>query len=418
MSLPRGQGKSTLLAALALWALFCPVDEGTPSVPVVAATVGQAIRGAGVYGVALRMVALEGELRERCITYSAIGAMRIHVPSNGGDMFPVSSDPAGLQGLDPSFAVADEIGFLSVQSWDSLLLAGGKRPRSLIVAIGTPGFDRTNALYHLRSRVTEGAVLPGFSFTEYAAPEGCDVRDETAWRAANPAIRERFLDVGALRSAVELSPEAHFRTFRLGQWVDGIESWLGADGRKTWEALADPYELEPGADTWAGVDVALKHDSSAVAIVQARPDGRLHVKVRVWFPPRSGDGLDVTDVMKYLRDLAGAYRLREISYDPRFFDVPARLLTDEGLRLVEIPQSVERMTPACGRTLEAIQRREISHDGDPVFAEHVLNAVTRYNDRGFTLSKGRSRGKIDACIAMVLALDRAQQPARREPQIF
>jgi phage terminase large subunit-like protein len=37
----------------------------------------------------------------------------------------------------------------------------------------------------------------------------------------------------------------------------------------------------------------------------------------------------------------------------------------------------------------------------------VLNAVARYSDRGFTLAKSKSRGKIDAAIALVLAYDQA-----------
>jgi hypothetical protein len=39
--------------------------------------------------------------------------------------------------------------------------------------------------------------------------------------------------------------------------------------------------------------------------------------------------------------------------------------------------------------------------------------VPRFNDRGFTLAKGKSRGRIDACIALALAVERAH--AHEEP---
>ena len=52
----------------------------------------------------------------------------------------------------------------------------------------------------------------------------------------------------------------------------------------------------------------------------------------------------MTDVMEHLRELCRAYEVEAISFDPRFFDVPAKMLADEGLPLIEIPQSVERMT--------------------------------------------------------------------------
>jgi phage terminase large subunit-like protein len=403
MSVGRGNGKSTFLGAVAIWAVFDPDESGAPQVPIVATTVNQAIRA--TYGVALAMIAAQPELSDRCFVYSAIGAMKVVVPFTGGEMFPISNNPDGLQGLDPSLAVCDEIGFMPIESWDSLLLASGKRPRSLVAGIGTPGFDRNNALWHLRQRVNEGVELPGFRFVEYAAHEGCRIDDEAEWQLANPALSEGYMNPDALRTAVALSPEAHFRIFRLGQWVDGAESWLGADGRRLWDGLCDPYEFDLGAETWAGVDVGLKRDSTAVVTIQRRPDGRLHAKCRLWIPTAT-EPVDVTDVMAYLRQVDAAYDLKAVSYDPRFFDVPAKMLEDEGLAMIEVPQSVEYMTPAVGSTFELVKRAELSHDGDPALAMHVLDAVPRFNERGFTLAKGKSKGRIDAAVALCLAADR------------
>ena len=38
----------------------------------------------------------------------------------------------------------------------------------------------------------------------------------------------------ALETDLRLMPEARFRIFRLGQWVEGYELWLGQDGRAVW----------------------------------------------------------------------------------------------------------------------------------------------------------------------------------------
>ena len=405
MSVARGNGKSTFLAALGVWAVFDPDEEGgAPQVPVVATTLMQAVRS--VYGVALAMITACEELSGRSIVYQSMGNQKVVVPRSGGEMFAVSNDVDGLQGLDPSLAICDEIGFMPIDSWDALLLASGKRPRSLVVGIGTPGFDKDNALWHLRERVRSGVQLPGFRFTEYAADEGCDLADETQWRKANPALEAGYQNVDALRTAVALSPESHFRIFRLGQWCDGVECWLGDDGGKVWHDLADPFELAAGVPVWCGVDVGIKKDSTAVAVAQRRPDGRLHVKVRLWLPT-SDRPVDVTDVMQHLRTLDRTYRLAAVSYDPRFFDVPAKMLEDEGLPMVEIPQSVERMSPAVGSTFELIKAGGLTHDGDPAVTGQVLNAVARFNERGFTLAKAKSRGKIDAAVAICLAVDMA-----------
>lgn len=197
LKLPRGNGKSTFLAAVALWALYDDDESGDPQVPVVAVSLQQIERS--VYDVAVRMVKVSPILEPRTSIFSGIGTQRIEHPWNSGELFPKSKDQDGLQGLDPSFALADEIGFLPLESWESLVLASGKRPGSLVVGIGTPGVDRENALWHMEQRHAEGGI-PGFKYQGYAAPEGADPDDEAVWRAANPAIDAGFKDIAAMRT--------------------------------------------------------------------------------------------------------------------------------------------------------------------------------------------------------------------------
>ena len=403
-STPRGNGKSTEGGALAVWATFDDDETGAPQVPVVATTVGQAIRSC--YGVAVSMVKAEPELLSRSLVYTGIATPRIVVPMNEGELFPISNDPDGLQGLDYSLAIFDEIGFQPIISWDSLRMGSGKRDRSLAVGVGTPGLNHENALYLIRKALKEGKTLPGLVFREWAAPDGCQIDDREAWRVANPAIEAGFLRESALETDVGITPEGHFRVFRLGQWYDGVDSWLGPNGRVIWNGLIDPYDFVAGAPTWIGVDVGLKRDSTAVVAVQRDENDLLRVMSRVWIP-NDDRPVDVTDVMEHLRELSRAYDVQAISYDARFFDVPAKMLEDEGLPVAEIPQSVEKMTPVCGSLLEIIKHGKLRHDGDEILATHVLNAVPRFNERGFTLQKSKSRGRIDACIALALAVDRA-----------
>jgi phage terminase large subunit-like protein len=407
---PRGNGKSTFGGAVAVWATFDEDETGAPQVPIIATTIGQAIKS--VYGVAASMIQNEPELADRSLNFTGVTTPRISVPSNEGIMFPISNDINGLQGLDPSFAIVDELGFQSPEVWSSLLLASGKRSRSLIWGTGTPGLDRDNALWGIRELVMNGRAITGLVYKEYAADPACAIDDRDQWRKANPAMVAGFLRESALESALALVPESHFRVFRLGQWVDGVESWLGSDGRSVWNLTQDSYTLKIGEPTWVGVDVGIKRDSSAVVAVQYRPDGRLHAESKIWLPT-ADEPVDVTDIMAYLRVLGTKFKVGAISFDPRFFDVPAKMLYDEGLPLVEIPQSVERMTPAVGSLYELIRNAQITHGSDEQFTHQILNAVPRLNERGFTLSKGKSRGRIDACIALALAVDRAQHKRNR-----
>lgn len=403
-STPRGNGKSTEGGALAVWATFDDDETGAPQVPIVATTIGQAIRSC--YGVAVAMVKAEPELLRRSLIYTGIATPRVVVPMNGGELFPISNDTDGLQGLDYSLALVDEIGFQPMESWDSLRMASGKRDRSLAMGVGTPGLDRDNALFHIRQAINQGNQLPGLVFREYAAPLDADINDPATWRLANPALEEGFLRESALATDIGITPEGHFRIFRLGQWYDGVDSWLGPNGRVIWDALIDPYDFVAGAPTWVGVDVGIVRDSTAVVAIQKDAAGMMRVLNRVWLPG-TNEPVDVTDVMEYIRELARAYDVQAVSFDPRFFDVPAKMLLDEGLTMVEIPQSVEGMTRICGSLLEVIKRGELRHSGDEILTTHVLNAVPRFNERGFTLQKSKSRGRIDAVIALALAVDRA-----------
>jgi phage terminase large subunit-like protein len=387
--------------------VFDDDETGAPQVPIVATTVGQAVRSC--YGVAASMVRTNPELINRALIYTGTASARIMPHRNAGELFPIANDVDGLQGLDPSLAIFDEIGFQSIESWDSLTLASGKRERSVAIGVGTPGLDRENALFYLRNLVHEAGELPGVVFTEYSAPPGYAIDDREGWQIANPALKAGFLRESALVRNLQAMPEGHFRVFRLGQWVDGTDSWLGASGRALWDALYDPQEPLLEAPTFVGVDVGIKRDSTAVVFVQRRPDGHFHAWCRLWIP--TGDQpVDVTDVMGHLRDLATKYRVEGISFDPRFFDVPAKMLSDEGLAMKEVPQSVEGMTRICGALLEVIKRQELRHSGDEAFTTHVLNAVPRLNERGFTLQKSKSRGRIDAVIALSLAIDQALHP--------
>jgi phage terminase large subunit-like protein len=411
-SLPRGNAKSTTMGALALTEVF--LNPHSPSVPIVATTVNQAVKA--IYRPALRMVALNEELAGRSHVYSAIGSQRLTVPDNDAELFPIANDVDGLQGLDPSLALCDEIGFMPVESWDALRLASGKRPGSLTVGLGTPSDDWTSTLATIRNLVRAGGVLPGLRFIEYAADDGCSVHDRRQWAKANPALAAGILAVDALEADVASTAESVFRCYRLGQWVRGLACWLGEAGAEIWGACESPFRFVPGEPTWAGVDMSLKKDSAAVVLGQRRPDGGLHAVARIWFPQ---NGLiDASEIMEYLRQAAAVYRLVAAYYDPRYFDLPARMLTDEGLAMVEHPQSLERMTPAVAGTFDAIRKGVLTHDGDPTFTEQVLNAAPRFNEAGFILSKTKSVAKIDAAVAMCMMHRAAEMPTAALPSVF
>jgi phage terminase large subunit-like protein len=174
-------------------------------------------------------------------------------------------------------------------------------------------------------------------------------------------------------------------------------------------------QLDEDLPVWVGIDMALKRDTIAVVVAQPQQTDsgeRLVVRAKIWQPTL--DGVDVAGVEAHLVELHNTYQVQEFIYDPAFFERSAEALSDRGLNMVEFSQSPARMIPACGNTYELIVAKKVAHDGSPVFTDQVLSAAQRMSANGWTLSKGKSKRKIDACIAMVMALDRATRKPEQE----
>jgi phage terminase large subunit-like protein len=89
-----------------------------------------------------------------------------------------------------------------------------------------------------------------------------------------------------------------------------------------------------------------------------------------------------------------------------------QILADEGLPVVEYPQTASRMTPSTQRLYEAALNGGLTHSGDPRLARHIANAVLKVDHRGQRLAKETtySSRKIDLAVASVMAFDRAAAP--------
>jgi phage terminase large subunit-like protein len=67
------------------------------------------------------------------------------------------------------------------------------------------------------------------------------------------------------------------------------------------------------------------------------------------------------------------------------------------------------MIPACAKFYDAVVNQRLSHDGDPLLARHISNAVVKTDRLGPRIVKEHrgSPRKIDAAVASIIALDRA-----------
>lgn len=342
------------------------------------------------------------------VTYLTDGPGRVELKQ--------SRNPGALDGGRPTFEVADEIHLWIEhrlrEAFATLRRNLRKRKASQPWLFGpttayAPGQDSVAELLHKAcgtriGRVTASKIL----FDHWQAGGKWDLTDPDQLRLAiEQAGRDaHWSDTEAIAAEYESGtvPQSEFRRYWLNQpSTDEGENWL-SDAPGAWAACqADLDELADGTTVVIGVDMALRHDSVGVALVSEHDDGRIRWDARIW--EADGGRIDHLDVFEWIVEQSQRFDVRAVTYDPRFFELPARMLEERGVPTIEFPQSVERMTPACETAHQLITGRRIVHGGDPKLSRHVGNAAWREGERGRTLSKRRSGGHIDALIAGVMA---------------
>ena len=427
IGMPRKNGKSGLSApAIGLYSLFGEGINGGEVIAVAAEKEQARI----VFGEAKRMVE-ESELSELATIYKD----SIFVPSTNSVFKVVSAEAYSKEGLNPSRVIMDELhAHKNRELFDVFSLAMGNRGKlGQLVAITTAGVktDSTGqdsicySLYQYGKKVAAGEIEdPNFFMAWWEAdPEG-DHRDPAQWLKANPGYDD-IVSAADFESAVRRTPEAEFRTKRLNQWVSSQISWLPAG---TWDACAEPREISPDDEIVLGFDGSFSGDTTViVGATVAKEDGEVpHVfLVKAWEKNELTDDdswrVNIAEVEEEILNFCQKYpKVREVACDPFRWQRSMEVLADQGVPIVEYPStSARRMVTACAKFFDFVTEKRVTHDGDPLLARHLSNAVTKTDNIDIRIVKENraSARRIDAAVAAVVAVDRATA-GRMEVQVI
>ena len=396
MGLPRKNGKSTLGAALALYAL---VAMGEPGAQVYSCA-GDRTQASIVFNEAKRMVQAEPELA------GIIRVQRWHLEGPRNSIYRVLAADATLQqGLNPSFVIFDEVHVQPNRDlWDAMVLGMGTRTRPMIVGITTAGWDKTTLAWDLYERGKRGELY--FWWSEPADP-AADWLDPVVWAEANPALGD-FLFMEAVTEDAKVTPESAFRRYHLNQWTSTHSAWLP---HGAWANAATPERrFDPDAPFVAFLDGSWANDSTGiVACTIDKP----HLSVLGhWTPDAEVGHVDMGAIEQRVREVLAMPGCRELAFDPaRFQDFFARL-EGEGYPVVEWhTNSLARMVPACQDFYGSVLEQTVTHDGDARLASHVANAVLKEDRHGPRIVKEAksSQRKIDLAVCAVGALAEARR---------
>lgn len=403
LMLPRGSGKTTLNAAVALYVFFCWGDGA--NVVVFAVDEKQANLA---FSAARRMVELSPELANRCQVFKE----RLYLPSTDSSFAVYAASPAGAEGLDYVLAICDEAGVINRDLFEVVQLAQGKRKRSVVVAIGTPGPKLDDqVLLDLRAYAAEHPEDRSQVWREFSAagfedhPPDC----EHCWKLANPALDD-FLHRDALHALLPPKVrESTFRRARLCQLASATDNAFLPNG--VWDGLSTGVGIPAGREVVVALDGSFSDDTTALLAATVSPTPHFDT-IKVWERPRGDDDyrVPVVEVEDEIRAACRRWQVSEVIADPFRWTRTLQVLESEKLPIVEFPHSPSRLTTATGDLYSAAVNGRLTHSGDAKLAAHVAAAVIREDARGMRLdkaSRSRTAPKIDLAACLVMAHSRA-----------
>lgn len=414
---PEGSGKTTLVAALAL---YWGEHTMTPSIPIGASSREQAeILYRQAEGFVTR-----GEMTDRFRCYD--GYRRIKCLTTNGRIQVHAADDRTGDGVIPSAAILDELhrhrDLRLYRTWRGKL----QKREGQIIAISTAG-EPASEFEAVRQKIIADAPADklqidgphvraesgGMVLHDWAVRDERQAEEMDVVAAANPR-RIITAEVLADKRADPAMTPAHWLRFtcNIPASMDG-GPWLPMGA---WGACEQSgVKIPEGAPVWGGIDLGMKHDTAALVWVWEQGEDRYAVEADVIEPPSDGSPLDVAVLEQKVREASLRFDVHGIAYDPWRFERSAQILGDEGFLMVEHPMTNARMAPASEQLYEAIIARRVAHNGNETFAAHVNAGVPTETERGWRLTKRKAKDKIDALIALVIAYDLAVRQVEEPP---
>jgi phage terminase large subunit-like protein len=394
-----------------------------PYIPLVATEEGQA---GNTYAAAEYMLRYGAISRLEGLD---VGLTRTFVPG-GGKIVALSAKASSKEGGKETFAVFDETHLYVTEELRRLHatirrnLAKRKaaEPWSLetstMYAPGESSIAETSHAYW--EAISSGSISDqGFLFDHLQGPRDLEWDDDEELRAALVVAyghAAEWIDFERLVAEARDpdTDQADFRRYFLNQPTERTAGKWITDER--WRECASKIEIPDGSEVVVGVDAAKTRDCTACNWSWRDPEsGKIVQRIRVWSARRqnphhelvAGGRIDNDDVRDFILDeLMERFQVRLLFYDERYFDTQAHDLSQVGLTVVEMHQGATEMNAAWDLYYDLVHVGEprIAHDGDPVFASHVRNALgkrTGNRARNWRVEKAGD-GSIDGLAAAVM----------------
>jgi len=427
LSIARKNGKTGLIAGLLLAHLVGPEARQNSQIVSGAMSRDQA---ALVFNLAAKMVQQSPRLVD-LVRIIPSGKRLIGLPLNV-EYRALAADGRTAHGLSPVLAILDEIGQVrGPQSdfVDAITTSQGAHEAPLLIAISTQAASDADLL----STWIDDAKAsddPRTVCHVYEAPKDCELLDEAAWKAANPALGT-FRSLSDLREQMQQAARMPSmantaRNLLLNQRVSLDSPFISPD---VWKAnSADPVAFD--GPVFAGLDLSARTDLTALVLI-GQADDVWCVQPHFWTPKQGlqdrerrdrapylawaqqgflrvcdGAAIDYEQVASDMAEILADVDIQAVAFDRWRMDVLKRELDRLGLDfpLVEWGQGFKDMSPALDALEAALLNGEVAHGNHPVLTWCAANATTTKDPAGNRkLDKSRQTGRIDGLQAMAMA---------------
>ena len=428
LSIARKNGKSGLIAGLLLAHLVGP--EAKQNSQIVSGAMSRE-QSALVFSLASKMVMQSPKLSS-LVRIIPSGKRLLGLPLNT-EYKALAADGKTAHGLSPVLAILDEIGQVrGPQSdfIDAITTSQGAHEAPLLIAISTAAANDADLLSQWIDDA-RNSQDPRIVCHVYEAPAGCDLLDESAWRAANPALGT-FRSLDDLREQLTQaqrmpSMENSARNLLLNCRVSTFSPFISPT---VWKSCAGPVQPFDGP-VFAGLDLSARTDLTALVLV-GQLDGVWQVQAHFWTPEigladRSrrdrapyetwhrqgilratpGASVDLEHVAADMLEIFDGMDIRQVAFDRWRLDQLRRELDRMGaeLPLVEFGQGFQSFSPALDVLEAELLNGRIAHGGNPLLTWCAANAVVVRDPAGNRkIDKQRTTGRVDGLIALTMAL--------------
>jgi phage terminase large subunit-like protein len=456
---PKGNGKSALLSALALY-MCIDGPRGNKSYCVA----GDRAQARIVFGDCQKMIEENPKLDPK---FKVRRDDIVH-KTGQGVIHVISAEAYSKHGFRPWFIIFDEMHVQPNRELYDVLTKGLMKIRNSMCGmittageIGTFAEEMHDTAVNIAKGVTKNDYWYAAIYSAYdkegRPPEDDDLFNPEVIARANPGygtiIRPEDFDVIVQDAKAQKTGIASYKQLHLNLWVGSLDAYINInDYRKCNRTPVDlEYHSRNNTPCFGGLDLASTEDLSAYSLIFFPEDSEPEVVVWFWCPEDTiasrsknqnvnyrywvdegfifttpGDVQDKDVIQAFVSESFERFNIQEIYTDVSFHRaVLGSWVEAEELPIMPFTQSIRNYSEPTKQLRIWIGRKELHVGENPVLEWQIDNTMV-YRDADDrvrpvkTVGRGRNKGaerkKIDGVVAMIMAIASYLNAKAQEPE--